>query len=324
MNLLKKAVALLLAAAPCVTLANEDFLNDLLLENAMPLKEYESKVIAAGGDPFVDRLERELGGDDDDGESEYFSYKKSLSFNGYALKYATCQKIQRYSVSAVQRGEYSSMVTDNVVIMRLCPKKTCNSNSQYGCSSGFGEYAIDVSVYMGIVMRYMEHKETNFCSFCKDCAAENGNFANDDDSYNATSSSGSSSSFYKYTSSGQMQIYDSNTCYTYSSQCKNVIGTCNGYYDDDDNGNSTSTYDYLSYLDSFGCQQMNGYYLAPQCDTKNNAIEMGIFYDDYCNDDASSAVDVTKILDEDYDTDIFSMAQDVGCLDCQSSVSVNE
>jgi len=324
MKLFRKAVALIIAATSTLVSANnEDFLNDLLLENAIPLEEYESRVIASGGEPFIQNLDRELAnGNDDDNAGGYFSYDKLLTFNGYALKYATCQKVQRFSVEAIQSGEYSSMVTDNIVILRLCPKKSCDSSSQFGCSSGFGEYAIEVSDYMSIVMRYQQHKEANFCSFCQDCASENGYSVYDDDAYNTTGSS-SSSSFYKSTSSGQLQIYDSNTCYAYSNMCQDVIDTCDSYYDDDDNYNATSySTDFLSYLDYFGCAKINGYWVSPKCDTKQNTIQMGIYYDNTCNQDAGNdGVDVSSFLGDDFDTNIFSYATDVGCIDCQSSVS---
>ena len=89
------------------------------------------------------RKSRKLGGyyykkvyyDDDSENDDYFNLQKELSFQGYSLKFATCQKLQRFSVEAVQRGEYPSMVTDDDV--------ACSANQEYGCSSGFGEYVMD-------------------------------------------------------------------------------------------------------------------------------------------------------------------------------------
>ncbi len=299
----------------------EDFLNDLLIDKAIPLEEYERSVIASGGEPFLHNLERDLeNNNDDNGAADYFSYNKLITFSGYALKYATCQKVQRFSVEAIESGEYSSMVTDNIVILRLCPKKSCSSSSQFGCSSGFGEYAMDVSDYMKIMMRYQQHKEKNFCAFCEDCASENSYYGYTDDNYNASSSS--SSKFYKYSSNGNLQIYDSNTCYTYSNQCKSVANSCDSYYAYGDDGKSSSSIDYLKYLDYFGCQKINGYWVSPQCDTKYNSIKMGVYYDNNCNQDAGSdGVDVTQFLDSDFDNTIFTYATNVGCVDCQTSVS---
>jgi len=315
MKFFSTSVSALLGMAFGRASAHKDGLNHLLLEKSMPLEEYESQLIASGGKAFSHKLglgsdestrRRKLGnanyaGDDAanytsysaGGDDDYFQIDKAINFNGYALKYATCQKVQRYSVTAVQRGEYSSMVTDDVVILRLCPKRSCNANSQYGCTSGYGEYAMDVSEYMTIVMKYQANKEENFCSFCNSCAA----------------SSSSASSAY--------QSSNSDACYTYSTQCKNALNSCNNDGDDD----STSV-DYDAMQGYFGCQAQNDYYVSPHCDPRTGTIEMGIFYDKYCDEDAGDSVSVTNFLGDDFDTDAFASSQeDVSCLDCSTNVS---
>ena len=356
MKPVKKAIALFLgiglSSTNTMVTANEDYLNEILLESAVPLSEYEDRVVASGGERFRHKLGmdvvdndnerpsfmeedtgRELGnsyynnggGNDDNANDDYFKYSqsgKAISFNGYALKYATCQKVQRYSVNAVQRGEYSSMVTDDIVILRLCPQRSCNSNSHYGCSSGYGEYAMDVSDYMTIVMKYQADKQSNFCSFCDACGGSSSS-STDDEYYNQTQSNAYQTS-YQYTSSGQNNVYDSSTCYEYANECQNVATSCNS---GDDDASQTNATNYLSYLDSFGCQKkkynQNYFWVTPHCDTSTNTIQMGIFYDNYCNQDATdSGVDISNFLGDDFDTSVFSSVQNqVGCLDCGTSVS---
>jgi len=322
------SVSALLGMAVGRASAHEDGLNHLLLEKAMPLEEYESQLIASGGKAFSHKLglgsdestrRRKLGnayyaGDDASnytgysagGDDDYFQIDKAINFNGYALKYATCQKVQRYSVTAVQRGQYSSMVTDDVVILRLCPKRSCNTNSRYGCMSGYGEYAMDVSEYMTIVMKYQANKEETFCSFCNSCAASS-SYANyfDDDLYA------------NQTASNAYQSSNSDACYTYSTQCSNVLNSCNNNDDD----NSTSV-DYDAMQGYFGCQAKDDYYVSPHCDPRTGTIEMGIFYDNHCAQDAGDSVSVSNFLGDDFDTDVFASSQeDVLCLDCSASVS---
>ena len=300
-------------------------LNDSLLEKAMPLEQYERQVIASGGEPFRHKLglgsdqaltdKRDLensyyAGDDSMnysyGSDDYFKIENILNFNGYALKYATCQKVQRYSVNAVQRGDYSSMATDDIVILRLCPKHSCYANSQYGCSSGYGEYAIDVSQYMTILMKYQADKEKRLCDFCYGCAENATSSANYDDDLYANQ-----------TYSNAYQSSSSNACYSFSSQCNNVLSSCNA----DDDSNSSSV-DYTAYQDYFGCQENNDYWVSPHCDPRSYTIEMGVFFDKYCDLDAGDSISVSDFLGDDFDSDAFVSAQeDVSCLDCSSSVS---
>ncbi len=376
------SIAILAGVVGCTSSSVDDLestvMNDLLLEKAIPLQEYEAKHVASGGVPFlhkinIDKLsqepehpefmnvitgaKRELwswwsnsgGGnyynsnqkndyyentddadegnvdddangakDDDSNKAAYYNYeqeeeeeeeeegiyydddffqvKNMKSFQGYSLKYATCQKVQRFSVDAVTRGEYSSMVSDDIVVLRLCPSKSCSTYSQYGCSAGYGEYALTATEYMTIVMKYQHQKNEKFCSFCSMCA---GYYKTDDSS-----------------------SYNSNTCYAYSNACKNT--SCDGDDDDGDDGEDEESSVYLNYLNYFGCQKVsnnNGNYLwvTPYCDTSSK-ISMGIYYDRYCTQFAGNDVNINYYVD-DFDSDLFSEAQEIECLDCGESVS---
>jgi hypothetical protein len=342
-------------------------INDLLLEKAIPLEEYEKNHIAAGGKPFRKQLRsqeerhpefmsvgtggirrgRKLGwwynsnsnddnsnnyskGDDknvdddtdysaddnnrdngnnnayyyvqeeeeeeeeyysDNFDDDYFSRKNLRSFQGYSLKFATCQTVQRFSAEAVQRGEYSSMVSDDIVVLRLCPSKSCSAYTQYGCSSGYGEYAMTASEYMKIIMKYNFAKEQRFCEFCDIC----------NQGY------------------GSSKLYDANACYTYSNECS-YYNNCGN---NDDGGGAGSVY--LKYLDYMDCKKMqyngNYYWVSPHCDT-DGKISMGIYYDNYCDQYAGNEVDVTKYMGNNFNFNFFSKAQEVECLDCSESVSL--
>lgn len=341
-------------------------INDLLLEKAIPLEEYEKNHMAAGGKPFRKQLRsqeerhpefmdvgtgarsgRKLGwwfssnsnddnnkssqgndnnvddytddnngddnGDDykdddknayynvqqeeeeeyysDNFDDDYFSRKNLRSFQGYSLKFATCQTVQRFSAEAVQRGEYSSMVSDDIVVLRLCPSKSCSAYAQYGCSSGYGEYAMTASEYMTIIMKYNFAKEQRFCEFCDIC----------NQGY------------------GSSKFYDADACYTYSNECSYYSNCGNN----DDGGGAGSVY--LKYLDYMGCKKMqyngNYYWVSPHCDTEGK-ISMGIYYDNYCDQYAGDEVDVSKYMGNNFNFNFFSKAQEVECLDCSESVSL--
>jgi hypothetical protein len=353
-------------AASNPTEYEDSMMNDLLLEKAIPLDEYEAKHIASGGEPFRHKLKldepsqedqpefmnmftnvkRKLswswwsetndtsssskyysssstnddnsyynvddGNDDnatnyeedayyaeeeadegDDHDDDYFNKDEMNSFQGYSLKYATCQKVQRFSVDAITRGEYSSMVSDDIVVLRLCPSKSCSAYAQYGCSSGYGEYALTASDYMTIVMKYQAAKTESFCKFCNSCAG--------------------------YYDDNTFATYNSNTCYTYSNECQSALSSC-GSGDDDGVANNI----YTQYLDYMNCEKVdyndNGvyYWVAPYCDSSSK-VSMGIYYDNYCEQYAGNEVNVAKYLN--HDTEVFAEAQEIECLDCSESVS---
>ena len=45
-------------------------------------------------------------------------------------------------------------MTDDIVILRLCPTSSCSSDKDYGCTYNFSEYAIELSDYVRIMLRY--------------------------------------------------------------------------------------------------------------------------------------------------------------------------
>ena len=117
--------------------------------------------------------------DDNDNDDDDYFVDEMYSLSGYSLKYAKCQAIQRFSEEAIQNGEYSPMVKDDIVILRLCPTSQCSSSKQFGCHYNYAEYAIGVSDYVRIMVRYTVEKKKNLCNFCAGCNGGNNNGNND-------------------------------------------------------------------------------------------------------------------------------------------------
>jgi len=323
-------------------------LNDLLLQKAMRLEDYEAELIVSGGEPIRDKLgldgsygeeEEELSmpafmrentgfahrraanyyddgddgnddyqaADDDDKANEqgddYLNHQK-YTFAGYSLKYASCQKVQRFSPEAVQRGEYSSMVTDDIVVLRLCPNNKCNPNYQYGCGSGFGEYVIDVAEYMVIIMKYRSQRQQNLCKFCSFCESI-GYYSDGDD--------GDDGGYYG--DDGRL-LANSANCYQYSDECSYCSQNDDGLYGYGDIA-------YLDYLDYIGCNQVknngNGFYFNPYCDPNSNNIAMGAYYDNYCTQFAGDAIDPSDFTGVDFESDAFLNAPIIKCVECATS-----
>lgn len=65
----------------------------------------------------------------------------------------------------MRNGSYNSVVTDDIVVFRLCPERRCSKNSDYGCTAGYGEYAIELRQYLRVMLHYQADKKSNLCRF---------------------------------------------------------------------------------------------------------------------------------------------------------------
>lgn len=256
-------------------------------------------------------------------DDDFYNLEHQFEFKGYSLHYAKCAKVQRFSPDAVQQGEYSSMATDNIVILRLCPKGSCNSSSKYGCSSGYGEYAIDLNDYMTAIVKYENEKEQRLCEFCDNCnfgssnavassTAQSYSYADDDTSANGQRNLGSS---YFTSKDGTIRLFDKNTCYAYSNKCKNQ---CASDY--------SSSGQYKNYMNYIGCQKVSAqdgkdYWVSPTCNTSYNQVSLGVYYDNQCEVDASDSISVDYLLSDSYDSSSFGSMAKITCTDCSENVS---
>ncbi|KAL3910490.1 MAG: hypothetical protein SGARI_002100 [Bacillariaceae sp.] len=186
----------------------EQLLNDALLAKAIPLDEYRASLKAQGlhlpmdeekkaddhrrlennnngnvqyyyyssngGDAQVQNYNKYEGdeGDDHANQDDYYVNEYYYTdFDGYSLKYAKCQPVQRFSETAIEAGEYSPMVVNDIVIMRLCPSYYCSSSRDFGCLYDYAEYAMDMNDYVRIMLRYKMDKEDQLCNWCQNCVA---------------------------------------------------------------------------------------------------------------------------------------------------------
>lgn len=186
-------------------------LNDALLAQAVPLDEYRASLAAQGlylpmdVDRTADKnrlLEENQGnikyyyynsnGDvqyyyqkqnqnNDDGQQEeeeqayvddyYVSDDSYLNFDGYSLKYAKCQPVQRFSSYAMEAGEYSPLVLNDIAILRLCPSYYCSNSRAFGCLYDYAEYAIEMTSYVRVMLRYKMDQSYQLCNWCQNCEA---------------------------------------------------------------------------------------------------------------------------------------------------------
>jgi hypothetical protein len=322
----------------------EDKRENALFEKAIPLAEYRAKLRAHGMD-FEEDMHRDLNnyygddayyknnagqyGDDDD---YYVQYKKN--FNSYSLKYAKCQPVQRFSEEAIEAGEASPMLTDDIVILRLCPSKSCSSSKTYGCMSNYAEYAIGMTDYVRIMLYYREDRMDQLCDWCSSCYSrreldDNNNnnrnyYTGDDKYYNGDDDNNSNNN---NDDAGDDDAWAGYTRYGYGSSCDDYKTYC---YDSDsgyslcESFNDNDGSQYLDYLNCVNVQDQDNYnyYVRPRCDGTNQIIHMGLYHDNYCSQYAGDEVDIDSFNLGFDDADFEEFYTDVDCLDCTKSVSI--
>jgi hypothetical protein len=147
-------------------------MNEELLDKAIPLEQYEKYMkvnnlqYAFDGDKG-NSVQRQLQQDEQD--DFILDDDVKYTFSGYSLKYAKCQPVQYFSENAINAGEHSPMAVQDIVILRLCSQKSCSSSAIYGCHYNYAEYALSLSSYLEIMLKYNSKKLESTCEWCQKC-----------------------------------------------------------------------------------------------------------------------------------------------------------
>ena len=163
----RKKLDLDILSSPMLERTMEDPSSDLhqdLLAKALPIRDFEKKY---GVDLQSESSQRQLAnqGNDDFAMNGY----NMISFSGYSLKFAKCQPVQYFSERAIQMGEFSPMITNDIVVLRLCPTNSCSESAEYGCQYNFSEYAMELAEYVRIMLNYAATKRDYMCNYCDQC-----------------------------------------------------------------------------------------------------------------------------------------------------------
>jgi hypothetical protein len=187
---------------------------------------------------------------------------------GFSLKFQGCHHISQWNDEADGEDDVR-IATKRLVRFRMCPSDTCTSSST-GCTSGYGDYIIDMNTYLAYYWEarttYKEYEceylENYVCNACE---------GYDDDNY-----------------SEDMCMWDCYAEHGVADQCMDENPYNQGYDGDGDN-EKFEVDDYLAcgqtdYADYDG----NSYYIGPYCASQGGAIYMGMFSDESCSAFADS------------------------------------
>jgi len=317
--------------------SSQHILNEFLLEKAVPFNEYKKPLNGKGlryvkeGSRFLEEDYDNDNVDDDndkgddnvvyENEDDYYVNENNyVNYTDYSFKYAKCQPVQRFSQNAVEAGEYSPMVINDIVILRLCPAMYCSDSRSYGCNTDYVEYAIELTDYIRIMLRYEMDKKEQICDWCDSC-------------YDAANQRRTAQKYYyTYDEDGNVVVnedyvpdeddyYSNLDCSEYDSYCVDDYGNqvCDDG-DDDNDGDDGYSMTHEGYLNIIDCTQVNGgYFLRPRCDAYSETLTMGVYHDKFCTHYAGNEISINSFnlgINQSY---FQEFGRDAGCKDCSES-----
>jgi len=163
------------AVASHVENAGNEIISNLM-KRAVPARQLSGSGDGSGsgsGSGSGDEYEENGGG----GAIASFSFDATA----YSLKYTRCQTIKEYTYNGYNNyyykyGSGADQIFSNkkFAVFRLCPSSSCQSNVQYGCNEGYGEYMVELSDYLTSMQDYRDAREEALCDYCDSLYGDDG------------------------------------------------------------------------------------------------------------------------------------------------------
>lgn len=243
-------------------------------------------------------------------DNAYADDDYSLDLSQYAMKYVGCQNIKLFSDDLAQDEDSETVLGLNrFVVFRMCLADKCSTYNKYGCQDSFGEYVIEMEMYLEIMSEYHHQKYLEYCATCIECMNPPDDL--DDDYvyqvYNNTDDA------YIDESNETVSWSAENDCEYYSA-CLNYKQACKTYNTNGDD----SVYNNL-----LGCTQFvvgnDVGYLGPHCGEDGMSITMGIYKDDECTEYAGNQVDLGYSSGAAMDDSWLSFFYNPTCISCTNT-----
>lgn len=188
--------------------------------------------------------------------------------SGYSIKFQGCHTIKQWNAAADERDDVR-IYTKSLVRFRMCPTDSCSSNKAAGCSSGYGDYIVDMNDFMDAWYE-ASRQDTEY-----KCWAHLQNNCNCDEENNQADD------FNK-----EYCEYD---CYNDAGLAKECTDR-NPYAEEEQGKEEFKVEEYMS-CNKINVQNQNRrelnnnnnkYYVGPVCAGQGGDIYLGLFSDDTC------------------------------------------
>lgn len=179
----------------------------------------------------------------------------------YSIKFQGCHHISQWNEEA-DGEEDVRIATKRLVRFRLCPSNTCTLQNAGGCNSGYGDYVLDMNVFLEAYVESVNEYNEARCQYLENTCGCGNDGDNED-----------------------YCLYD---CYV-AHGMEEICAEQNPY--NGDNQQQDEQFDLGDYTE---CAQANfgnnrrklndevEYYVGPYCAEQGGAIYLGLFTDDTC------------------------------------------
>jgi hypothetical protein len=182
----------------------------------------------------------------------------------FSIKFQGCHHISQWNDEA-DGEEDVRIATKRLVRFRLCPSNTCSTANAGGCSEGYGDYVIDMNVYLEAFLESVSEYNQAKCEYLENMSGcDNDNNNND------------------------YCLYD----YYAANGVADICADENPYQNNYDGQDQQEQFDIAEYTQCAQANLQNGnnrrldqqqeYYMGPYCAEQGGSIYLGLFTDDAC------------------------------------------
>mmetsp|Transcript_25452 Transcript_25452/g.30820 ORF Transcript_25452/g.30820 Transcript_25452/m.30820 type:complete len:366 (+) Transcript_25452:94-1191(+) len=181
--------------------------------------------------------------------------------SGYSLKFNGCHHVSQWNNDAADAEDVRVMMK-RLARFRLCPSDTCSADEASGCSSGYGDYVLDMNTY---VEAYVEAKREALEEACEEVKENCGCEDNGDDAYDEEACE-----YQCYVDAGLEDCYREEGAFE-----PEQYTACAQYepQDGDDGGRRLDEGD-----------DAVQYFIGPYCANQGGDVYLGMFTDDTCTE----------------------------------------
>ena len=255
----------------------------------------------------------------------------------YSIKYTDCAAVDVWNDEVAENEDYDGVtVRQRFAMFRLCPTDSCSNNRQYGCSSSFGEYVVELEQFLETMLENVEQKKEAYCELCRECFEEE---EEEEENNNRRKLEGAAEEDEVEEEAGEDEGEEEAEAEEEEEEedelwyCENFQNACTYWEDDcveveynrdyyDDQWEEPREIEYREFVE---CTRVDiegdddgelELYIGPHCD--GDAISFSVFSDEFCNEYAGDDYSPSDLI-ENFDSSALDDIIDTNCISCNAA-----